>query len=369
MVLRSLLHGLLICAFVFESTAQTIRFEEDSSSLRYGQVIIENFTTTQLQTLSNDNANWAKVLRVFTNRAFIAHRSQPVLGTYSMEDSTVGFKPRFAFEPGVPYLATSDLFPQANFAFSPNAGKSPLPPTTFIVYPSSSRVPANILRFYIYFDTPMGTKDPYRFIHILGERGDTLKHSIYPAEPALWSPDRKRLTVLLNPGRIKRGLSANDRWGLPLIAGQKYKLVINKDIADQWGSTLAESVIHPLEVTEIDYQSPELKRWNLTVPDANSLDPLKVVFDEPLDHGQCQRWINIQRNNQSVAGTIVLGANEHQMTFIPEIPWSRGTYQVMVFNNLEDRSGNSLRKPFEVEISASSEKGEARWEAINFDIK
>jgi hypothetical protein len=48
----------------------------------------------------------------------------------------------------------------------------------------------------------------------------------------LWDNEQMRLTVLFDPGRIKRGLVSQEELGMATQAGRKYRLVIDQDWPD-----------------------------------------------------------------------------------------------------------------------------------------
>ena len=358
---------ILIPLFSVNTSAQSLRYDQDFSSPWYGHVIVENLKPSQQKLLALDSLNWPNILRVYTKNGLQHEKTQPILGSYKLKGSLFGFKPRFAFEQGTCYQVFSTIVPSAELHFCPEVRPVTTPNNHVTIYPSGKVVPANILRFYIYFDVPMREDNPYNHINLIDSQGDTVRNVLYPAEPALWSSDQKRLTVLLDPGRVKRGLMANNQWGLAFAPELEYFLVIGKKLTDLWGNPLSEDFIHPLLIADADYHSPVLNNWNITVPSVNTLNHLKVAFDEPLDLAQCLRWINIARNHSIVEGTWEIGDNEMWATFVPSSHWAPGSYQLLVFNKLEDRSGNSIRKPFEIRSTDVIEN--AGWQTLDFEIE
>ena len=62
----------------------------------------------------------------------------------------------------------------------------------------------------------------------------------------------------------------------------------------------------------------------------------------------------IQVDNTSgahVTGEIEISSGETAWLLHPAQPWEPGDYRVVVDSRLEDRSGNSVAKPFEVDLS------------------
>ena len=349
------------------TSAQHLRFNQDPTSPWFGQVVIEDLDQEQQHIIALDSLNWPNILKVYTNHGQGFQQTQAVLGSYKFQHGTFGFRPRFPFEPGTCYQAAVPILSLAELHFCPELRSLQTTANQVTVYPTGKVVPANILRFYLYFDMPMRADNPYKHINLINSQGDTVSNVIYPAEPALWSSNQQRLTVLLDPGRVKRGLMANKQWGLAFAPGSEYFLVISKDITDQWGNSLTEDYVHPLLISETDYHSPDMNSWNITIPVINTRGLLKVEFDEPMDHAQCSRWINISLNDHILEGSWELGDNEMWAAFSPNTPWTAGAYQVMVYNKLEDRSGNSIRKPFE--ITSLDIVEEPAWQHLDFEIK
>jgi hypothetical protein len=175
--------------------------------------------------------------------------------------------------------------------------------------------------------------------------------------PELWDESGTRLTVLFDPGRIKHGLRPNKELGPPLEAGKSYALVIDGGWRDAAGNRLAESFRKPFRVVAIDDTQPDTAHWAVTAPPADTREPLRIDFDEPLDHGMLGRVIEVaQADGAYVAGTIEVSGNETRWQFTPDRPWTSGTYRVTVDPTLEDPAGNSLARPFEVQMDEPTQK-------------
>jgi hypothetical protein len=70
----------------------------------------------------------------------------------------------------------------------------------------------------------------------------------------------RRLTLLFDPGRIKRGLRPRADLGSALLAGKRYKLVVGDGMADATGNLLKNTAEVPLSVVEADRASPDPNR-------------------------------------------------------------------------------------------------------------
>ena len=53
------------------------------------------------------------------------------------------------------------------------------------------------------------------YVHLGDADGRDLPHALLAMPPELWDRPRRRLTLLLEPGRIKRGLVPNAELGAP----------------------------------------------------------------------------------------------------------------------------------------------------------
>lgn len=84
-------------------------------------------------------------------------------------------------------------------------------------------LPENLPRLYIYFPRPMSPNIQSSDIKLFEASGQEISLVFLPMRFELWSPDRRRLTFLLDPGRVKTGLIADDTLGRALIDGETYQ--------------------------------------------------------------------------------------------------------------------------------------------------
>ena len=80
------------------------------------------------------------------------------------------------------------------------------------IYPTAAEVPRNLLRLYVWFSAPMSEGYAARHVRLAGDAGERLAGALLPGGE-LWSGDGRRLTLLLDPARIKRGLAAHREAG------------------------------------------------------------------------------------------------------------------------------------------------------------
>jgi hypothetical protein len=168
----------------------------------------------------------------------------------------------------------------------------------------------------------------------------------------LWDSTRQRFTLLLDPGRIKRGLRSNLKDGPPLREGRSFRLVVDGGWRDGHGNLLGMDFEKQFTVMDADRTSPNYRSWKITVPSGGSLEPLKLIFDEPLDRALLEQMIEVDHaGGRRLEGRIEIGGNETEWHFIPKTPWSVGRYCVRVDGKIEDRAGNNLKHLFDVDLN------------------
>lgn len=302
-------------------------------------------------------AEWQRILAVRVAEG--PSRNPPaILGAYTVNNGALVFSPRFGLRPGLRYRAIFD--PSA----LPGGGTGervsveialPAEPSAPSVnrvraaYPSSEALPENLLRFYVHFSGPMRQGESYRFVRLVELGGDTVELPFLELAEELWDPEGRRLTLLLDPGRIKRGLVPHEDVGLALRAGKRYALVVSADWRDAQGAPLVEGFRKEFRVVEADRASPAPRDWEIVAPEAGTRAALRVHFGEPLDEALLQRLIWVEdESGTPLPGTIHARQEETSLDFVPERPWSQAPHKIRVDPILEDVAGNSVGRPFEV---------------------
>jgi len=281
----------------------------------------------------------------------------PVLGSYRLEAAAVRFQPRFILKPGLQYrvvfhagrLAATG----ANRIVHDFTIPAPKPgPATQIthIFPTSNRLPENQLKFYIHFSAPMSRGEAYQHIRLLDSRGQAVDHPFLELAEELWDYSGTRFTLFFDPGRIKRGLKPRELFGPALRENRSYTLVISNAWRDARGQALHSQLHKKFRVTAPDDMQPNPGLWKLKRPPAGTRQPLTVVFDEPLDHAMLERVLQVQTGQgRNVVGEISIGAGETRWSLSPRVPWQAGIYELLIDTTLEDRAGNSIARPFEVD--------------------
>jgi hypothetical protein len=215
------------------------------------------------------------------------------------------------------------------------------------IHAGGGDVPSNLLRVYVELSAAMEPGSAYEHIHLVDDRGRVIRDAFLELREELWSPDHRRLTLLFDPGRVKRGIRSNVEMGAPLAAGRRYRLVIDSTWRDARDRPLAQSFAQELRVAGIDSMPPDPSRWLVSSPRANTRDTLRVSFGEPLDHALAARLIRVvDMNGSPIDGHVALSANDREWMLVPSGPWRRGA-QLRVDPALEDLAGNNLVRAFD----------------------
>ncbi len=237
--------------------------------------------------------------------------------------------------------------------------KDSTPPTVVHIYPTSSTLPENLLRFYIEFSQPMREENFIEHISFTDKNGNELEGVFLPSRYEYWNLERTKITIIFDPGRVKTGLIAHQQYGgRALKAGKEYTLAIQAGWRAMNGNSLAETTTKTFEVTKEVMAPIDISDWKLEIPTANTHSPLMIRFDRPIDHINAQSFVTVvDRFNNPVEGSISISESETLWQFSPAKTWTPGEYQVVINKKLEDVCGNNLVHGFDVykasELAAS----------------
>jgi hypothetical protein len=280
-----------------------------------------------------------------------------VIGDLDARDGEVRFQPSFPFEPGVRYRAILDLRPlgqssQADVLVSefslPKAGAPAPAPEVIQVFPSADVLPENLLRFYVRFSRPMRRGHAAGNIEILGPDGRPAPDVLYRPPVELWDSSMTCLTVLLDPGRLKRGVGPNRALGPPLKPGGRYTLVVGASMRDVRGRELAEPFHKAFTVASAIRAPVTIEDWRISAPAAGSRAPLEATFPAPLDWAQLWRAIKVASDGGApIGGRVDVDQSETRWRFTPDAAWRAGVHEIIVSPDLEDPCGNTPYAAFD----------------------
>jgi hypothetical protein len=346
---------LLACADEQDQSASsrtpTIAFHSDPNSPTFGAVDVSPFDA------SEPEREWPRLLVVYTGDRVPAPGSAlPLLGRYTRLGDTLRFVPRFPPVPGQSYIAHY----RGSLEQVLQVPRTPAAATAFVdrVYPTANRLPMNLLRMYIHFSAPMSVGQSGNHVRLLDAEGKTVEDAFLTiAQQELWDPEHRRLTLLFDPGRIKRGIRPNEELGLALLEGRSYTLVIDSAFRDAQGNPLKQSFERHFSVGPEDRSLPQTKDWRVQPPAVNTRTALTIQFPESLDRALLDRLLVVKRAGQAIDGVVAVSDGETRWTFVPNAPWQAGDYVIEVGTDLEDLAGNNLRDLFDVDRKARQPAG------------
>lgn len=281
---------------------------------------------------------------------YVLNEKTAVLGNCRDEKDAIVFMPLWPLTPGLKYevrwkdrlLGIVDI-PQ------PELNERP----SLQVFPSTDTVPENLLKIYLQFSRPMRGELVYDYITVTRNDADTVDVFL-KLTPPLWNEDNTKLTLWIDPGRIKRDLSPNRLLGKPLEKSMHYTLTVSANWKDREGAALSKAVSKIFFVSEADRSSPQPVTWRINVPAAGTTNPLSIDFGEALDHSLAGEALSVRFGHVRLNGTVQLGNREREWHFVPDSAWLPGEYSVVVEDRLEDLAGNNLVRLFDMDLEQVS---------------
>ena len=349
-----------------QAKGYSLRWVSSAPEARTATVEVSGLSSVTVKALQNPVWNlgdWKRVLAVYAEQgdSVTVADLPPMLGTYRIQSGVLSFEPQFPLDPGVSYRAEfhpNQLpgAPHTKVARVVTVFKLPaMPqrPRTVVqqIFPSSLTLPENLLKFYVHFSAPMSRGHIYEHIHLRNDAGKEIELPFLEIDEELWNPTMTRLTLFIDPGRIKRGVLPLEEIGPALETGKSYSLVIDSGWKDGEGKPLQAGFEKRFRVAEPDRDPPDPAGWRIQAPQPGTREALMVTFPEPMDHALTQRVIQVLTDSgKDVSGNVTLEDQERQWMFVPTDPWLAGTYRLVVPTTLEDLAGNNIGKPFEVDL-------------------
>jgi hypothetical protein len=322
---------------------------------------IDKAHLTALSDAKPSAEEWAKVARLVVDGTpeELAKRP-PVAGSWSVAGGALRFEPQFPLLPGVKYRVFCDLgaIPRTKLTgekftlpvLIPRPAPGPRVGVT-AVYPSANRLPENTLRLYVHFSGPVARGDVYKHVRLVRDDGTEVKNPFLQIDQELWSEDGLRLTLLFDPGRVKRGLAPREEHGPVLEEGRRFAFEVDGAWPDLDGRPLLATHKKTFDVLPPDDQPVAPEDWALVAPHARSDDPLLVRLAKPLDHALLGRmiWV-VDAAGKPVDCTVSVGGGERVVSLAPKARWTKGDYKLLVDTRLEDVCGNRVGEPFELDV-------------------
>ncbi len=285
----------------------------------------------------------------------------PLLGSCQrLSDREIVFTPAFPLLRGHEYIVRFDPSRDDNIDGQPLLCRYPVPaaptappPTLTTIFPSSKVLPANHLKFYLVFSEPMQPGDIWDHFRLLDlDLDQPVPRPFRHTE--LWSRDRRTLTLWFHPGRVKRGVNLNVEIGPILVEGRRYRLIVSGNWPSARGTSLGRDVSKTFTAGPPDHDQPNPKTWTIRSPAAGSRNPLVCQLGSIHDWALLHSDVAVVTNKgDPVAGSTRTADDESVWEFTPDRAWETGHYRLAIGSILEDLAGNSVERPFEVDITAN----------------
>jgi len=223
------------------------------------------------------------------------------------------------------------------------------------ISPEAKVLPANTLRFYIHFSRSGEAHFDREQLWLINEKGQVVPDPFLVLSQELWSRDGRRLTVLLEPGRIKRGMGEDPSHEPAFVVGGTYSLVI---------SALGQTARHTFRVSDPILKAIDETDWRIVLPNVGSLDRSIVHFDRVMDSALCEDEMRIVTSSGEIVQTHVsLSPDGTTIEFVPKRPWSAEEHSLVVSDRFEDVCGNRLGEALDHDLGSA---GRPRSGIINF---
>jgi len=276
-----------------------------------------------------------------------------MFGKYERAGNELTFTPRFPLSAGATYRASlraAGNTTSLDYRMPALAAKAP--PKVVKIYPSADVLPANHLRFYIYFDRPMrGGKELFQHLAILDDKGKEVEEPWLVDE--IWDEANNCLILYIHPGRIKWGVELRELMGPVLYEKRSYALVVRGAWTDLEGNKIGKDTIKRFRTTPEDRVRIELSDWKLTAPTAGTREPVALILSKSVDYRSLQTGLTVvNAKGEIIAGAIAVGQDEKSWRFTPTQPWQAGLHRVSVSPDLEDVAGNTPARPFDMDLAA-----------------
>jgi hypothetical protein len=278
----------------------------------------------------------------------------PTAGRWQRDGGDDCFVPRFPFVEGTAYEVAAGGVTVAVL----ERPRAPRPATTSVraIHPTAPVVPRNLLRLYVHFTAAMADGGAAAHVRLVDDAGAELAHVLLASEHELWDAGRTRLTVLLDPARIKRGLVPHRERGYPLRTGEAFRVVVDAAFRDATGAPLRAGAERRYAVGDDERRHVDPQAWSLAAPPAGTTEALVVTFDRPLDHALAARCLRVvDAGGRPIAGAVTVGPEERSWALVPRSPWPPAAYGLVVDDALEDLAGNSVRRVFDRDLARAAD--------------
>ena len=217
------------------------------------------------------------------------------------------------------------------------------------IEPGSPVVPANHLKFYLHFSGPMERGDVFRHLRLVEVDSAGLEIAEVPEpfrEVELWDDTFTRLTLWFHPGRQKPGVNLNVEIGPILVEGGRYRLEISEKWRMESGGTLAGGRNHLFSAGAFDDEQPDPRNWKIEAKSGG----VWIDTGETLDPESLKKRISLSGGEGREVPAIEVVAESTGFWIRRSDGWEPGQYLLVVDPSLEDLAGNSVARPFNLDL-------------------
>lgn len=376
----------LLLTFTAQGSGQQVKldFNHDPKTQNYGQAQLDLPFAIDAIVLPK-HIKWQQILALYVGDKAPSRASYPsIAGSYTLHQGNLLFTPRFAPVPDQSYtlvfnakvlaklLPGQDKLAKASYQLTRYVAPVKFAKTTKVlrILPLTATVPQNVLRFYLHFSAPMSFDNPYHYLSILDEQDQVVENAFVEFSEGLWDRQRKRLTVFIHPGRIKRGVGPNVKQGMVFQPGHNYSLKLDKDFKDFRGVELSADFYKDIKVSAPVFEKIDPGSWQLGLPKSNSLQALEIIPERALDSALALRMITVidAATQTEIQGSMAFDEQGIKLRFRPAQRWQAGSYQLSIEQRLEDLAGNTLGWAFDSETPINSQTGEVVEHLVPFKL-
>lgn len=213
------------------------------------------------------------------------------------------------------------------------------------IHPAGPAVPENLLRIELRFERPQRLPFDVDRLALVDGEGREIRHALL--DLALPDADGRRITVLLDPGRVKTGVGPNLDAGRALKEGATVSLRVAGSDADH------APVIKTWRVTAAASQALQPQLWRLDAPRGGTRDSLSVDLRMPISSASQGLIAVVDGQGRRVAGRVSLDDGDATWRFQPARPWAEGQHRLVIHPGLEDPAGNRSCAAFEAPIGST----------------
>jgi len=214
------------------------------------------------------------------------------------------------------------------------------------IHPAGPTVPGNLLRFELRFDQPQRLPFDVERLKLFDGEGLEIQHALL--DLALPDADGRRITVLMDPGRVKSGVGPNLDAGRALKEGGTVSLRVAGSGVD------ASPVVKTWRVTAAVSRLLQPELWQLSLPRRGTRDALSVDLRTPISSAGERLIAVLDGHGHRVVGTATLDDGDATWRFKPSRPWATGLHRLVTHPGLEDLAGNRRCAAFEAPIRSAA---------------